>query len=399
MIKQFSRRALYELIWSKPMREAAAENGISDVGLVKVCRGAAIPTPPQGHWNKVRAGKPTVQIELPPRPPGVPDEVTFGGASYYTAGYPQGPQSEDEEPQFVPPHFEEDLPPILERIRKSVGRVSIPKTMASPHPLIARLLQANDARRKERLESGYSFSWNAPLFESPFERRRLKVLNAIFIALLHEGYKPSIEGKEARNVGVTIGKQHVDFDLDGASQKKPEGWRYDGCPPPQFGPDEKLRMEISHPKEAPEMRWSWLDGDQKLETQLTEIVVCLIYAGEIQYRAHAQSTYEWQLERQQHRREERRKQKEEAERQERLRLERQERTRVQGLFQEANNWRRAREIREYVTAVEKAGARSSTSLDRRRLDDWSRWALGLADRLDPLRAGRLEENVRPEPPS
>lgn len=103
MLKRFSRRALYELIWSKPMRDAAAENSISDVGLVKICRAAGIPTPPQGHWNKLRAGKPTVQIELPPRPPGVSDEVTFGGGNYYTAGYRTQPESQEDYPPPVLP--------------------------------------------------------------------------------------------------------------------------------------------------------------------------------------------------------------------------------------------------------------------------------------------------------
>jgi hypothetical protein len=32
-----TRRELYDLVWSRPMREAARELGISDVGLNKVC--------------------------------------------------------------------------------------------------------------------------------------------------------------------------------------------------------------------------------------------------------------------------------------------------------------------------------------------------------------------------
>lgn len=58
------REAVYELVWSKPMRTAAAELGLSDVGLKKRCRSWAIPVPPQGYWNKAQAGHP-----LPPRPP------------------------------------------------------------------------------------------------------------------------------------------------------------------------------------------------------------------------------------------------------------------------------------------------------------------------------------------
>jgi hypothetical protein len=39
------------------MRDAAAEIGISDVGLKKVCIRHRIPVPPQGYWNKVHAGR------------------------------------------------------------------------------------------------------------------------------------------------------------------------------------------------------------------------------------------------------------------------------------------------------------------------------------------------------
>jgi hypothetical protein len=52
-----TRRQLYDLIWSKPMRDAAGEIGISDVGLKKVCVRHRVPVPPQGYWNKVHAGQ------------------------------------------------------------------------------------------------------------------------------------------------------------------------------------------------------------------------------------------------------------------------------------------------------------------------------------------------------
>jgi hypothetical protein len=43
-----SRKALYDLIWKKMLRGAAAELGISDVGLRKVCDSNNIPRPPAG---------------------------------------------------------------------------------------------------------------------------------------------------------------------------------------------------------------------------------------------------------------------------------------------------------------------------------------------------------------
>ncbi len=42
------RSQLYELVWSKPVRDLAAEFGISDVALAKRCRALKIPVPPRG---------------------------------------------------------------------------------------------------------------------------------------------------------------------------------------------------------------------------------------------------------------------------------------------------------------------------------------------------------------
>ena len=43
-----SREALYELAWSKPMRELAKDFGISDVALAKRCRRLATTVPGRG---------------------------------------------------------------------------------------------------------------------------------------------------------------------------------------------------------------------------------------------------------------------------------------------------------------------------------------------------------------
>jgi hypothetical protein len=59
------RSELYELVWQKPMIKLAEQLGISDVGLAKACRRLGIPAPPRGHWAKLQAGKPSVQIPLP----------------------------------------------------------------------------------------------------------------------------------------------------------------------------------------------------------------------------------------------------------------------------------------------------------------------------------------------
>jgi hypothetical protein len=57
--------------WSAPMRDLAVELEMSDVGLRKLIASYGIATPPQGYWNKIRAGKPVPKCpKSPPRRPG-----------------------------------------------------------------------------------------------------------------------------------------------------------------------------------------------------------------------------------------------------------------------------------------------------------------------------------------
>lgn len=58
-----SRHELYEKVWTVSMRKLAAEYGLSDVGLVKLCERYEIPKPPVGYWAKHEVDK------APPRPP------------------------------------------------------------------------------------------------------------------------------------------------------------------------------------------------------------------------------------------------------------------------------------------------------------------------------------------
>ena len=61
-----TREALYELVWSEPVKDLAAKLRISDVGLAKQCRRANVPVPPRGYWAKLDAGQPVERTPLPP---------------------------------------------------------------------------------------------------------------------------------------------------------------------------------------------------------------------------------------------------------------------------------------------------------------------------------------------
>lgn len=57
MAKQMTREELFNEVWARPMTKIAAELGISDVALKKICDKHRVPVPGRGYWAKVSAGK------------------------------------------------------------------------------------------------------------------------------------------------------------------------------------------------------------------------------------------------------------------------------------------------------------------------------------------------------
>jgi len=52
-----TRRELYDLVWSKPMKDLAGDFDLSDRGLAKICERHRVPTPGRGYWAKLQARK------------------------------------------------------------------------------------------------------------------------------------------------------------------------------------------------------------------------------------------------------------------------------------------------------------------------------------------------------
>jgi hypothetical protein len=76
---QLTRRALYDLVWSKPMIKVAADFQISDVGLANICERHRVPTPPRGYWAKVEAGRKVKKALFVQVDDAALDQIDIGG--------------------------------------------------------------------------------------------------------------------------------------------------------------------------------------------------------------------------------------------------------------------------------------------------------------------------------
>lgn len=57
MAIELTREELFGQVWERPMTRVAADYGISNVGLKKICVKHRIPVPGRGYWAKKAAGK------------------------------------------------------------------------------------------------------------------------------------------------------------------------------------------------------------------------------------------------------------------------------------------------------------------------------------------------------
>jgi len=361
---RYTRRELYDLVWSEPVSVLSSRFGLSDVGFAKICRRVRIPLPPRGYWAKRGAGKPVAKIAFPERGPGMADLVEIEPPVrpiQATAGTTLAAEHEVAPP---PPPLPPAIQQLLEKTRAAIGRVPVTRDLATPHTLIANALAKDEARRQKMLRDGYA--WDKPILDSPFEKRRLRLLQSLFLALERQHCKPSMHAKDARQVAARVGDVWVGFSLDSPkAEADREPWRFRG----QRRPDsEQLKLQIDLQTEHP-FQSLWCDvKESPLETHLAEIAAHLIVASEIFLEQAKQQNEEW----------DRRQAKRDLE-EKRQAVLKTEREQIRELYRDARNWHRAERLRNYIAAVATGTPTRAEDFNR-----WKRWALAEADRVDPL---------------
>jgi hypothetical protein len=370
-----TRRTLYEAIWTDPMSLVAKHHGVSDVALAKLCHRAEIPIPPRGYWAKRAAGKSPPQPSLPPRGIGKRDELAPGKSRYY---WERSHSDAEIVAMDVPPvpTFEETVDAVRERAQRLVGYVSRPRIVT--HPAVLKLLEADEVRRDKQAK--HSYTWDAPLFVSRIEQRRLRFINALFVALTRCGCKCSTCGKEARDLYFGVGDQNLSLRFENTDA---EEVRY-GMAVPPIPEGANLSLKHQHWKTPENLRLSWADTkEHKVEEDLTEVAVQVLVAGEWLYRSQLERHRNYIIERKREIEKELRQQQRAAERAERERLARIAKAKRDKLIADATAWREANDIRAFVAAVSPSPGTDPA---------WSKWALEEADRLDPTLGGFSSAN-------
>jgi len=196
------------------------------------------------------------------------------------------------------------------------------------------------------------------------------------------GGRLQISGKEARNVCFAIADQRVAIDLDIPWKSRTQNDSVIWSPRPA---DSKMVLAVDPRWNTEEARYRCEDdADGKIETKLTQIAPEIVVTAELRYREGVLHTYKWRVERKAQLEEELRKKRLEAERAERERQRKLEQARVDRLLRDADAFRQAQAIREYVQEIRLATPDGDT-VSKSGLESWAQWALAQADRIDPAK--------------
>jgi hypothetical protein len=368
----FTREELYEMVWSTPRSRIAKEYLISDVGLTKLCARQAIPAPPRGHWARVAAG------ESPRRPP-LPSPNDRGGAEIRLARRDSGL----DEP-------EDELAPLIAELRLPEERIVVSERLRSPCEAVA----AARALLTDAKADGCGLLDRPPacidIHVSRSELpRALRIADALFKAFEKRGWTVEVGEKgtdilvAGERIAITI-EERVETveitpkpDLEGTytfhydrreTARRPSGRL-------------EVRLQEDHRFWGSNHRRKWRDAKtRRVEDRLNNVLIGMVKLASAIRADVAEREREAARERQ-------RKAEIEAALEEQRRLKAEvarEKANVNALLQQANNWRKSRDLRGLVDEARRRGVVPGLGLHGLQAEEWIEWALLHADRLDPF---------------
>ena len=376
---EIDREDLYKKVWTEPVRKLAAQYGISDVGLSKICKKLNVPKPPRGYWAMIASGKQPPQKPLP--------KLRYGQSSQYVLRVSTTKQQTQEE--------SDEAHDLIIATEKPEKLITVPKRLTDPHPLVAEM---KDGFAKDKPgENGlirplgklYSDIRVAPENVS----RALRIMDTIIKELEYRDFEVIIKKDKipsarffmfGEELEIFVHEKvrridHVLTDIEKKKQTKDYWYRSAKW---DYIPTGKLSIGV----EAwgfYDIRKRWSDTKYRIiEDILNEFIIGVIRAADFLRRRSIEREEE------QRRREEEYRRREE----ERKRIEL-ENARLQELENQAYLWAKSKQLREYIEAVEEsASVREFGGDDMEQLDEWLKWARNYADSLNPIQNGLPFEN-------
>jgi hypothetical protein len=341
--KTFTRKELYDLVWSESLLNLSRKFDISDNGLRNICIKMNIPLPQAGHWNKLKAGKSVFIHKLP---------ESYSGEKEITLSF-----RTDEKTSIT-----SVLNELAEQIKNDPRlALTVPDRLSNPDKLI---IEAKKALGERHAYDGIvrSFVGELDIKSSPKNvGRALRFMDTLIKILRQRGHDLVLRGDSTY---ALVENQELKICFRERLKKvmvKDHNWERTAYQPTGIL---YFKMDAYYGKE-------WIDGKIKLEDQIPSIIAKM--------EVESQRITEMQMENEKRWQEQRDKEREQLE------IEEKKGTEL-FLFKEAlakaSRWHKANNLRNYIKAFEQNCNSTNALTEENKL--WLSWAKKKADWYDPF---------------
>lgn len=337
----FTRKELYDLIWSSPLSQVAKTYNLTDNELRKRCKEFDIPIPYNGYWQKLKYNKPVRKIALLP----IADETQKIVFKPISSNQQSAGQST-----------------IDEIVNDPKAPLTVPTTLTKPHFLTLETKRHWADFQVKRYDFDRSIPYLSIRVEQPNRKRALLFMDALVKLLEYRGHKVIFQRGDTIAILYTV---EIPLDLREAGKRIPN-------PPGTYPTFEVVSTgEFILKTGKYSIDKEWRDGKVLLEDILPKIVIWM----EEKARDWAEMIKKVRLKQQQD------KQLEETIATKKA-LQQQELQNFKQLLQDAERFSKAKELRLYIQAfTEKALEKGPLTTE---MQNYIRWATAKADWYDPL---------------
>ncbi|MFO1207422.1 MAG: hypothetical protein U1E63_17140 [Burkholderiales bacterium] len=371
------------------MTVVARRYGLSDVGLVKICKKLRVPVPGRGYWAKVKAGRPTRKVPLPALAAGTPA--------------PSGPTPLSEHEAALRARVQD----TLLKTRQSQATISVPSELVAPHALVraaaARLRQRNGWDHPAGVRSAPKEVLDIRVTRNSLDRA-MRLMDTLLKALEPSGFTARVDAEKGVTLlvggGTTLSISIVEqvtrtaHTANRAEVRARDRYydsfrvgsrgEYPQIPQSDWHPTGRLTLTVGA---WPPRKWN--DTERSLiDARLSGIIAAIISlaatkrAKEEEEERH-QRAYEEAL----------------ARYEAQMRARNDEHGKLRALFRDASRLQRANRLREFIAAVEDSAHHDGESTPEKQ--QWIEWAKAKADWIDPLvrRSDPILDTPEPQRPS
>lgn len=275
MDKKLNRQELYDLVWQKPMVEISKEYGLSDRGIAKLCERHSIPVPPRGYWAKIQAGKKVIKPPLITLETSKPETaILFSQAAFKAKEAANNKELKESYPDEIQKAIDREL------LQKNV--VSLPKTLASPHPIIGKWMA--DKQRNNESYARYG-GLIKPDKVGDLEKRGWRILSSLLKALEERGFKVEVDryyqhsvhvSSESEGIYIIVDERIRQYRRELTPEEKKDSWNKDQRWTQIREPTGLLRVKLLYSEKNHTLQEFSDSEDTSLEQQLNRVIIGVI---------------------------------------------------------------------------------------------------------------------------